>query len=129
MLGKMCRSSAPCLPVFLLVCVLCRPVCWTSLHPFEIFLLACYFSPPTHLTRAPPTPVASNSRLAILNATEQAKELCDEFQSPRCTFAISIVIAKLHVWNAKLSLFMVKDYKHAVLIIAAAPPYSVTIAT
>ena len=26
-----------------LVCVLCRPVCWTSLHPFdslEIFLLA-----------------------------------------------------------------------------------------
>ena len=58
MLGKMCRA-APCLctllkwarkicqcslPVFLLVCVLCRPVCWTSLHPlisFEIFLLAC----------------------------------------------------------------------------------------
>ena len=21
--------------VFLLVCVLCRPVCWTSLHPFD----------------------------------------------------------------------------------------------
>ena len=32
---------APCLPVFLLVCVLCRPVCWTSLHPFDFFLLAC----------------------------------------------------------------------------------------
>ena len=26
---------APCLPVVLLVCVLCRPVCWTSLHPFD----------------------------------------------------------------------------------------------
>ena len=40
----MCRVPlvcVPCLPVFLLVCVLCRPVCWTSLHPFEIFLLAC----------------------------------------------------------------------------------------
>ena len=46
MLGKMCRVPlvcAPCLPVFLFVCVLCRPVCWTSLHPFEIFLLACHW--------------------------------------------------------------------------------------
>ena len=40
-------------------------------------------------------PVASNSRLALLHATEQAKELCHEFQSPRCTFAISIATAKL----------------------------------
>ena len=74
MLGKMCRVPlvcVPCLPVFFLVCMLCRPVVWTSLHPyihlisFEIFLLACLctflfsvfsISPPTHLTRAPPTP-------------------------------------------------------------------------
>ena len=38
MLGKMCRVPivcAPCLPVFLLVCVLCRPACWTSLHPYD----------------------------------------------------------------------------------------------
>ena len=38
MLGKMCRVPlvcVPCLPVFLLVCMLCRPVCWTSLHPFD----------------------------------------------------------------------------------------------
>ena len=38
MLGKMCRVPlvcAPCLPVFLLVHVLCRPVCWESLHPFD----------------------------------------------------------------------------------------------
>ena len=60
---------APCLPVFLLVCVLCRPVCWTSLHPFDFIwnlftgLFVHFFnkyifsiSLPTHLTRAPPTP-------------------------------------------------------------------------
>ena len=40
MLGKMCRVPlslvcVPCLPVFLLVYMLCRLVCWTSLHPFD----------------------------------------------------------------------------------------------
>ena len=44
-------------------------------------------------------PVASNSRLAIQHATEQAKELCHEFQSPRCTFVISIATAKLPAWS------------------------------
>ena len=41
--SKMPLVCAPCLPVllivlllqFLLVCVLCRPVCWTSLHPVD----------------------------------------------------------------------------------------------
>ena len=40
MLGKMCRVPlvcAPCLPMFLLVCVLCRPVCWTSLHLISFY--------------------------------------------------------------------------------------------
>ena len=38
--------------------------------------------------------VASNSRLVIF---EQATELCDELQSPTCTFAISI--AALQAWS------------------------------
>ena len=47
MLGKMCRVPlvcVPCLPVFLLVCMLCRPVYaghpYIHLISFEIFLLA-----------------------------------------------------------------------------------------
>ena len=61
---------------------------------------------PAHALNTSPThtckevlPVASKSRLAILHTTEQATELCDELQSPTCTFAISIATAKLPAWS------------------------------
>ena len=59
-------------------------------------------SPPTHLTRTPPTPAKNhylNSRLVILYASELATEIFNELQSPRCTFAISIATAKLPAWS------------------------------
>ena len=55
-------------------------------------------SPPTHFTRAPPSPAKNrylNSRLMILHASELATELFGEVQSPTCMFAISIAIAKI----------------------------------
>ena len=61
-----------------------------------------YTSPPTHFTRAPPSPTKNrylNSRLMILHASELATELFDEVQSQRCMFAISIATAKLPVWS------------------------------
>ena len=119
MLRKICRSSSPALFVHLACQCSFLFVCFVGLyagHPyihlisFEIFLLAClctfliiiYFSTdwPAHALDTSPAhtckeaqPVASNNRLAILLATEQAKELCDELRSPRCAFAISIATA------------------------------------
>ena len=64
-------------------------------HLYNI-LLFLRTSPPTHLTRAPPSHAKNrylNSRLMIFHASELATELFDEVQSPRCTFAISIATA------------------------------------
>ena len=70
-------------------------------HLYNILALN-YTSPPTHFTRAPPSPAKNrylNSRLMILHASELATELFDEVQSQRCMFAISIATAKLPVWS------------------------------
>ena len=59
-------------------------------------------SPPTHFTRAPPLHTKNrylNSRLMILHASELEKELFDEVQSPRCTFATSIRLQSLPAWS------------------------------
>ena len=61
----------------------------------HLYFCALNSSPPTHFTRAPPSPAKNrylNSRLMILHAGELATELFDEVQSPRCT---SIATAKL----------------------------------
>ena len=48
-------------------------------HLYNIIILALnYTSPPTHFTRAPPTPAKNRSRLMILHASELATELLDE---------------------------------------------------
>ena len=85
---------------------------WKLKIEFRHWLDSCTFSSASLLTRAAHAldtspahtckealPVASNSRLAILHTTEQAKEVYDEFQSPTCTFTISIATAKLPAWS------------------------------
>ena len=65
----------------------------------HLYFCALNCSPPTHFTRAPPSPAKNrylNSRLMILHASELATELFDEVQSPRCT---SIATAKLPAWS------------------------------
>ena len=65
----------------------------------HLYFCALNSSPPTHFTRAPPSPAKNrylNSRLMILHASDLATELFDEVQSPRCT---SIATAKLPAWS------------------------------
>ena len=66
--------------------------------PSLSFFLSFFLQPPTHFTRAPPLRTKNrylNSRLMILHASELPTELFDQVDSPRFTFATSIVTAKL----------------------------------
>ena len=70
--------------------------CWFDLKSFTVhFYNNNYY--PTHALDTSPAHtckeallVASNSWLVTLHTRKQAIELCDELQSPICTFAISI---------------------------------------
>ena len=76
---------------------LCSLQAYNYAEHLHNILLFCTTSPPTHFTRAPPSPAKNrylNSRLMILHASELATELFEEVQSPRCTFATSIATAK-----------------------------------
>ena len=55
----------------------------------HLYFCALNSSPPTHFTRAPPSPAKNrylNSRLMILHASKLATELFDKVQSPRYVF-------------------------------------------
>ena len=86
----------------LVLSYLCSLQAYNYVEHLHNILLFCATSPPTHFTRAPPSPAKNrylNSRLMILHASELATELFDEVQSPRCTFATSIATAKLPAWS------------------------------
>ena len=83
-----------CLVISFFVCSL-QAYNYTIDYTEHLYFCALNSSPPTHFTRAQPSPAKNrylNSRLMILHASELATELFDEVQSPRCT---SIATAKL----------------------------------
>ena len=83
------------------VCLVLSSLCSLQAYNYAEHLYFCALNsiPPTHFTRAPPSPAKNhylNSRLMILHASRLATELFDEVQSPRCT---SIATAKLPAWS------------------------------
>ena len=111
--SKMPLVCAPCFNTSVVAAIVpfCLYALWTCMldiptsswfHLKSFYCLICalfiiFITIPTHALHTSPAhtckealPVASNSWLVILYTRKQATELCDELQSPRCMFAISI---------------------------------------
>ena len=72
----------------------------------HLYFCALNSSPPTHFTRAPPSPAKNrylNSRLMILHASKLATELFDKVQSPRYVFGSVSSQPKASKFRRKMS--------------------------